>query len=79
MAPPRDIATLTQNSDGTWKLVRQAQQTLIFNSSGQLLTLTDLNGYTSTYGYTGGQLTSVTDQAGRQLTISATTEHTSPR
>ena len=71
-APPRDIATLTHNGDGTWTLVRQAQQTLTFDSSGRLTSMSDRNGYTTTYGYTGNFLTSVTDSSGRQLVLGYT-------
>ncbi len=67
--PPRDIATLAQNSDGSWTLVRDSRQTLTFNGFGQLMSVKDLNGYATSYGYTGGQLTSVTDQAGRTLQL----------
>jgi YD repeat-containing protein len=68
-APPRNIATLTHNADGTWTLVRQAQQTLTFDGAGRLTSLKDLNGYTTSYSYTGGQLTTVTDAAGRTIRL----------
>jgi RHS repeat-associated protein len=69
-AAPRDIATLTQNANGTWTFTRQAQDTYTFSSSGQLIAEADLNGYTTTLGYdSSGQLTTVTDPAGRTLEI----------
>lgn len=68
-APPRVIAKLTENTDGTWKLVRQATQVLTFSSTGQLRSTTDLNGHGLTYHYSGTQLTSISDAAGRSLTI----------
>ncbi len=68
-APPRDIATLTHNGDGTWTVLRHAQQTLTFNSAGQLMSMSDLNGNTLTYSYSEGQLKAVTDEAGRRLTL----------
>ena len=71
-APPRAIATLTHNGDGSWTLVRQAQQTLTFNNSGQLTAMSDLNGYTTRYAYSGGVLTTVTDSSGRQLQLGYT-------
>lgn len=71
-APPRDIATLTDNS-GTWTVVRQAQQTLRFNSSGQLMSMKDLNGYMTSYTYNSkGRLANVTDSAGRSLKLAYT-------
>ncbi|MGA3184698.1 MAG: DUF6531 domain-containing protein, partial [Candidatus Dormibacteria bacterium] len=36
-AVPRDIATLTQNANGTWTFTRQAQDAYTFSSSGQLI------------------------------------------
>jgi len=74
-APPRDIATLKHNGDGTWSLKRHAQQTLTFNSSGQLTSMADLNGNTTSYSYTAGQLTTVTDSAGRTLRLGYTGGH----
>ena len=68
-APPRVIATLTQNTGGTWTLLRHATETLTFNASGALLSDVDLNSHGITYNYTGTQLTSVSDAAGRSLTI----------
>ena len=69
-AAPRDIATLTQNANGTWTFTRQAQDTYVFSSAGELLSETDPSGYTTTFGYSaGGQLTTVTDPAGRSLQV----------
>jgi RHS repeat-associated protein len=66
---PRFIATLTANTGGTWTFVRQAKDTYNFNSSGQLTSIVDLNGYTTTLSYTSGKLATVTDPASRTLTI----------
>jgi RHS repeat-associated protein len=68
-AVPRDIATLTHNGDGSWTFTRLAQNTYTFSSAGQLLSETDLNGYTTTLSYSSGQLTTITEPAGRTLTI----------
>ena len=75
VAPSEDIGTLVHNANGTWTLVRYNQDTVTFNSAGQMTTETDLNGYTITYGYGNGQLSSITDQAGRSLTITWTGAH----
>ena len=66
---PRFIATLTNNSDGSWTFVRQARDTFQFNSAGQLTAETDLNGYTSTFAFAGGLLSTVTDSSGRSLSF----------
>jgi RHS repeat-associated protein len=66
---PRFIATLTHNGDGTWTFVRFNRDTYKFNAAGQMISATDLNGYTTNFGYTTGNLTSVTDPAGRTLAI----------
>ena len=63
-APSRLQATLAYNaSSGQWSFTRTAQDTYTFNSSGQLTTETDLDGYTTTLTYTSGKLTAVTDPA----------------
>jgi RHS repeat-associated protein len=74
-ALPRETATLTAVTGGGWVLVRHGQETDDFNSSGQLTSESDLNGYTTTLTYTSGELTSVSDQAGRSLAISWTGSH----
>ena len=66
---PRFIASLTQNADGTWTFVRQAQDTFTFSAAGQLTRAVDRNGYATTYSYTGSALTGITDSAGRSLTM----------
>jgi RHS repeat-associated protein len=72
---PRFTATLTHNLSGTWTLVRHAQDTLTFDSSGNLIAEADANGYTTTFTYSTGQLVTVTDNAGRSLTINWTSTH----
>ena len=62
-------ATLVSNTGGTYTFTRKARQIFTFNSSGQLTSESDLNGYTTSLTYTGGLLTSVTDPAGRTLTF----------
>jgi RHS repeat-associated protein len=74
--PPEVIATLTQNSNGSWTLVRDATQTLDFNSAGQLTAMTDLNGHMTKYKYnSSGELTTVTDSAGRRLVLAYSGSH----
>ena len=86
-APPRVMATLVHNGDGTWTFTRRNREINIFNSSGRLTAQKDLNGYTTTLSYSGAQLTTVTDPAARTLTLgwtggritSATDTATPPR
>jgi RHS repeat-associated protein len=71
---PRFIATLSYASS-TWTFKRQNRDTYTFNSSGQLTSITDLNGYVTTLSYTSGTLTTITDPAGRTLTLGWTGSH----
>lgn len=75
--PPRVLATLTANSDGTFTFIRDRGQTqYVFSAAGQLTGEIDRNGYQTVLGYNGsGQLTSVTDPAGRQLTFTYSGSH----
>jgi RHS repeat-associated protein len=70
-APPRVLATLTQSSSGNDVFTRdQTHDTIVFSSAGQLVSETDLNGYTTTLTYnSNGQLAAVTDPEGRSLTF----------
>lgn len=74
-AAPRVMATLVHNVGGTWTLVVRNQTTYTFNSSGQLTSETDLNGYTTSLTYSSGELTTITDPAGRLLTLGWTSGH----
>jgi RHS repeat-associated protein len=69
VAPSRVQATLTHNANGTWTFVSRRTTTYVFNSGGQLISETNLDGYTTTLSYTGGLLSSVTDPEGRALTF----------
>ena len=73
-AVPRDIATLSL-SGSVWTFTRDAEDTYTFNSSGQLTSETDLNGYTTALAYSGGNLATITDQAGRALSVGWTGSH----
>ena len=69
-APPRVLATLVKNGDGTFALTRRQRDRFVFSATGQLTKIADLNGYSTTLAYNGsGQLASVTDPAGRALTL----------
>jgi len=70
-APPRVLASLVKNPDGTYTLTRHQRDHFTFSASGQLLSQSDLNGYTTNLAYNSqSQLTEVTDPAGRSITLS---------
>ncbi len=69
-APSRVMASLVANSDGTLTLTDlHGGVSHTFSAAGQLLRISDRNGYTNTLTYTGAALSSVTDQAGRSLSF----------
>jgi RHS repeat-associated protein len=70
--PPRVIATLVKNGDDSYTFVRCNRETLAFSPTGQLVSVTDRNGYVTTLAYASGQLATVTDSASRQLQFSWT-------
>ena len=61
-------STLTA-SGGTYTYVRHQTQTFTFNSAGQLTSITDPDGLSTTLSYSSGKLSTVTDSAGRTLTF----------
>ena len=65
-AAQRVQATLSLQN-GNWVFDRGGTEIFTFNPSGQLVSESDLNGYTTTLTYSGGQLTTVTDPAVRAL------------
>jgi RHS repeat-associated protein len=69
-APPRVLASLVQNGDGSYTFTRFSDGIgYNFSSSGVLESEVDRNGYVTTLNYSGTQLTSVSDPVGRQLTF----------
>lgn len=76
-APPRVLATLAENADGSFTLVRDKSQVQYnFSATGQLTSEVDLNGYQADLAYNGnGQLTTVTDSEGRTLTFTYSGSH----
>lgn len=72
-APPRVLATLVLNGDGTYTFSRYADHIqYVFSETGQLLSEIDRNGNTTTLAYNEGHLASVTDPSGRSLTFTYT-------
>ncbi len=74
-APPRVLASLTHNGDGSWTLVRHKSKTYRFDSTGRLTAISDLNGYTSTLSYPSGTQMVVTGPGGRTLTFTLAGSH----
>ena len=69
LPPGRVFASLVENSGGGWTFTRHDGESFTFNSAGQLISESDLNGETTTLSYTDGLLTTVTDPAGRTLSF----------
>lgn len=74
--PPRLFGSLHDNGVGTLTFTRRNQEVFTFNYpwygngyDGRLLSVADMDGNTTTMGYTGSRLTSVTEPGGRTFTI----------
>ena len=68
--PPGADANLVANGDGTYTLTYNATaEKLHFKSSGTLTSDVDRKGDTITYASSGGNLSSITDTQGRQVTF----------
>jgi VCBS repeat-containing protein len=69
---PFAFSTLTSLSGGGWQLVNQYGTTYTFNSSGDLTSTELRTTETTTYGWTGSDLSSITDAFGRSVTLAYT-------
>jgi RHS repeat-associated protein len=74
-APPRVLAALTHNADGTWTFTRRSREVFTFDVSGRLTAVADLNGYRATVDYPSASTMVVTDSAGRSFTFTFTGAH----
>ena len=73
--PTRDQATLTHNSDGSWAMVEyNPQRTLAFNAAGQLTSIKDLAGNTTTFVWSATAVTE-TDPGGRTIVVAISGGH----
>lgn len=68
-APPRVLASLVHNSDGTWTFTRRAKEIFTFDSSGKLTSEKDLNGYVTTVSYPDSSHITATEPGGRTLSF----------
>ena len=74
--PPRVLATLTANEDGTYGFSRFSDHIdYVFSAEGKLLRELDRNGNTTTLTYNGDLLEKVTDPSGRSLTFAYAGSH----
>jgi len=62
--------SLKMNADGSFTLMRKNQTKVNFSSLGQLQSIVDRNGNTQTFGYSGGDLVTITDSSGRVYSLS---------
>jgi RHS repeat-associated protein len=74
--PPRVLATLTANEDGTYAFSRFSDHIdYVFSAEGKLQREVDRNGNATTLTYSGGLLEKVTDPSGRSLTFTYSGSH----
>ena len=69
-AMSRDTSTIVKNADGSCTRTTKYAKVYNFNSSGQLTSIVDRNGNTTTLTYTGSNLTGITDSTGRTAVLS---------
>jgi RHS repeat-associated protein len=67
---PWVTSKLATQSDGSYLYTLANQTREHFSAAGQLQSISDRNAYTTTLSYNGAQLASVTDPAGRSLSMS---------
>lgn len=73
---PRELASLVENADKSFTFVRRDRMSYNFSNSGQLTSITDLDGYTTTLTYNdAGNLATVTNPAGRSYTFASSGGH----
>lgn len=68
-APRGDWTELVERSDGNYERRYPGGRVLVYNSAGRLVTSSDRFGNATTFTYSSGKLTSVTDPAGEQITL----------
>lgn len=70
-APPRVLATLVENENGTYAYTLKARTIYTFDSAGKLISIADLDGDETTLAYDeAGRLQTATDGAGRSFSFS---------
>ena len=66
---PGDYSILGQSADGTFVITYKDGRKHNFNHDGKIMSIIDRNGIAVTFTYTSGNLTTVTDPAGRTITL----------
>jgi YD repeat-containing protein len=69
VSKPGDYATLVKNAAGSFILTHKDGLRYNFDADGKIASIVDRNGNAVTFGFTGGNLTTVTDPAGRTATL----------
>ena len=64
-----DTSTIIKNTDGSYTRTLKNGINQVFDSTGKLSTVIDRNGKTTTFTYSGNNLTSITDPNGRLTTF----------
>lgn len=62
-------ATLTRDASGAWTFTRMGTELFDFSAAGRLTALRDLSGNTVSLDYASDELSTITDPAGRMLTL----------
>lgn len=65
-----DYSNLVKKGDGSFKLTQKDGTNYIFGADGKIAAIVDRNGNAITFVYTGGNLVTVTDPAGRVTALS---------
>ena len=60
---------LRKKTDGTFEFREKTGDSMSFNSAGRLTAMRDRNGNTTTFTYSGNNLTQITDAVGRSITL----------
>lgn len=68
-SPPGDYSTLAKNADGTYVITYRDGHKYNFRTDGKIVSMTDRFNNIISFGYTGGDLTSITDQVQRSTNI----------
>ena len=69
VTPAGDFSTLVQNQNGSYTRTMTDGTVLNFDSTGRQTSTVDRDSNTTTFGYTSGQLTTITDMNGQVTTL----------
>src|SRR5262249_37896160 len=69
LSPPGDFGTLVRNGDGTYTDTDKDRTAYKYDSSGNAISVTDPQGLSRTFQYSGGNLTGLTEPDGSVTTF----------